>query len=156
MILDRIGAALLTPRQAVRQIDAGQGTRDVFWLLIARVVAGETPRLARALVRGGEGNLSAALSGILGAASAVLPDLLGILVGAILLSLFAGKKKPDRTLDVAACAWIPYLTVTLGGALLFTALGRPMTPLEQHLVDGLAVGWASLVWVLGLVELKRA
>jgi hypothetical protein len=149
-----VGAALLTPRQAVRQIAAGQGSRDVAWLLVARVVAGETPRLARALVRGWEGNFQALLSGIFNAASAVLPDVLGILVGAIVLSLLV--RKPDRTLDVAAVAWIPYLTVELFGALLFTALARPMRPLEQHLVDGVAVGWATLVWILGLLELKRA
>jgi hypothetical protein len=152
MILDRIGAVLVTPREAVRQNAAS----DVAWLLVARVVCGETPRLARALVRGWEGNLSAAITGILNAASAVLPDVLGILIGAILLGLFAGRKKPDRTLDVAAQAWIPYLTVELFGALLFTALGRPMRPLEEHAIDLVAVGWASAIWILGLVELKRA
>src|SRR5438874_12980977 len=106
MFLDRIGAVLVSPRDAVRQSAAP--ARDVAWLLVARVVAGETPRLARALVRGWEGNLAAALSGLLQAGSPVLPDLLGILAGAILLSLFAGRKKPDHTLDLAAQAWIPY------------------------------------------------
>jgi hypothetical protein len=155
MFVDRIGAVLVTPRQAVRQIDAGRGSRDVGWLLAARVVAGETPRLARALVRGWEGNLAAAMNGILQAATAILPDLLAILAGAILLSLLAGRKKPDRTLDLAALAWIPYLAVELCGALLFTALGRPMRPFEEHAVDAVAVGWATVVWLLALVELKR-
>jgi len=163
--LERIGAVLLSPRQAVRQIAAGQGARDVAWLLAARVVAGETPRIARALVRGWEGNLQAALMGLGNAAAAVLPDVLGILIGAILLSLFAGRRRfgpadsprsPDRTLDLAAQAWIPYLAVELAGALLFTALGRPMRPFEEHAVDVTAVGWASLIWIAGLLELKRA
>ncbi len=155
MFIDRIGAVLVAPRQAVRQIAAGQGGRDVAWLLAARVVAGETPRLARALVRGWEGNLQSAIYGALEAAAAVLPDVLGILFGAILLALFAGRKKPDRTLDIAAQAWIPYLAVELAGALLFTAVGRPMKSIEEHAFDVFAVGWASLVWILGLLELKR-
>ena len=154
MFVDRIGAVLIAPRQAVRQNAAR--ARDVAWLLAARVVAGETPRLARAVMRGVEGSPAAALSGILQAASAILPDLLGILVGAILLQLLGGRKKPDRSMDLAAQAWIPYLAVELVGALLFTALGRPMRPFEEHAVDFVAVGWASAVWLLSLVELKRA
>jgi hypothetical protein len=155
-LLHRIGAILLTPREAVRQIVAGQGASDAAWLIAARVIAGETPRIARALVRGWEGGVMAALSGLVSTFTVVLPDVLGILMGAILLSFFAGRKKPDRTLDVAASAWIPYLTVQLAGALLFTALGRPLGPTEQHIVDGVAVGWALIVWGVGLLELRRA
>jgi hypothetical protein len=156
MIVDRIGSILVSPREGVRQIVAGQGVTDVTFLLIARVVAGETPRLARSLVRGWEGNPSAAVSGVLAAATAVLPDVLGILIGAILLSLLGGRKKPDRTLDVAAYAWIPYLAVSLAGALAFTAIGRPMKPIEEYVINGIALGWASLVWLIGLVELRKS
>jgi hypothetical protein len=151
--LERVGASLVAPREAVREARAG----DVAWLLAARVVAGETPRLARALARGAEGALQPALMGIVGAASAVLPDVLGILIGAILLSFFVGRGvSRDRTLDVAASAWVPYLAVQLAGALAWSALGRPMRPVEEGVIDALAVGWSGLVWILGLVELRRA
>ena len=156
MIVDRIGSVLVSPREGVGQIVAGQGVADVTLLLVARVVAGETPRIARALVRGWEGNPSAAVSGVLGAATAVLPDVLGILIGAILLSLLGGRKKPDRTLDVAAYAWIPYLAVSLAGALLFTAIGRPMKPIEEYLISGIALGWSTVVWLVGLIELRKS
>jgi hypothetical protein len=164
MLIDRIGGILVSPREGVRQIVAGQGVADVTLLLATRVAAGETPRIARALVRGWEGNPSAAVSGVLAAATAVLPDVLGILIGAILLSLLGGRKKPiaergkvsDRTLDVAAYAWIPYLAVSLAGALLFTAIGRPMKPIEEYLINGVALGWATLVWIIGLSELRKS
>jgi hypothetical protein len=158
--LERIGGVLVAPREAMRQIAAGDASgmsaTVVAWLIAARVVAGETPRLARAVVRGLEGGVSAALSGIVSAFAVVLPDVLGILTGAILLSFFAARRKPDRTLDVAAAAWIPYLGVQLFAALLFTALGRPLRLVEQYVVDGAAVGWALVVWGIGLRELRRA
>jgi hypothetical protein len=157
--LDRVGLVLVAPREAVRQTVAGRGAADVAWLLVARVACGETPRLARALARLVEGEVGPALMGLLAAASAVLPDVLGILIGAILLAFFAGRQKPrntiDRTLDVAAYAWVPYLVVELAGALVWTALGREMRPREEIGVDVLAVGWATAVWILGLIELRR-
>lgn len=155
MIIDRIGLVLVSPRAAVRAAAAGQGSSDVTWLLALRVVCGETPRVVRALVRLGQGEPVTALMGLVGAASAVLPDVLGILTGAIVLSLLGGRKKPDRTLDVAAYAWVPYLAVSLAGALVFSGLSRPMRPLEERVVNALAVGWATVVWLLGLVELRR-
>ena len=148
-MLERIGNALIAPRKAIKEARAS----DIAWLLLFRVIAGETPRIARGLVRGYEGNVQAMVSGIVGAFSAVLPDLLGILIGAILLSLFV---RSQRTLDVAAIAWVPYLAVELCGALLFSALGRPMRPMEEHAIDLVAVGWATAVWILGVIELKRA
>jgi hypothetical protein len=161
--LQRIGLPLVAPRTAAQSIGVGEGARDVAWLLVARVVAGETPRIARAIARGTEGSLQSMLIGLVGAAGAVLPDVLGILIAAILLSFLGGRKKPsaergrvsDRTLDVAAMSWIPYLAVELAGALLFTALGRTMRPVEELLVDGAAVGWATVVWLIGLVTLRR-
>ena len=156
MIVDRIGSILVSPKEGVRQIAAGQGVADVTFLIIARVFAGETPRIARAMVRGWEGNPSAAVSGVLAAATAVLPDVLGILIGAILLSLLGGRKKPDRTLDVAAYAWIPYLAISLAGALLFTAIGRPMKPIEEYMISGIALGWSTIVWLIGLSELRKS
>ena len=152
---ERVGLVLVSPREAVRQTVAGRGAGDVAWLLTARVVCGETPRLARALMRLADGEVGPALMGLIGAASAVLPDVLGILIGAILLAFFAGRQKPDRTLDVAAYAWVPYLAVELMGALVWTALGREMRPREEMGVDVVAVGWATAVWIVGLIELRR-
>ncbi len=161
--VDRIGLSLVSPREAALEARAS----DVAWLLAARVVAGETPRIAQALARGLEGGPMPALMGLLNAASAVLPDVLGILIGAIVLAFFvrrrpmvdaskAGAKAvADRTLDVAAAAWVPYLFVQLCGALLWSALGRPMHPVEEGVIDALAVGWSGLVWTLGLIELRR-
>jgi hypothetical protein len=151
--VERVGAVIVSPRRAMRAAaaaPAGQGGRDVAWLIVLRLVAGETPRIARALVRGIESGPATGLSALLSTAGEVLPDVIGILIGAIAMALFAGRGRGERALDLAAYAWVPYLAVELGAALLFSALGHEPSAVARHVTDAIAVGWAIAVWAIGL------
>jgi hypothetical protein len=156
---ERIGGVLVSPRRTLAEAVTGppHGLRDVMILLAFRVVAGETPALAKAVAEVPGLGLAAAMRGVLHALLAVAPDVLGILVASILMSLCAGKAAVrGRELDVAAYAWVPYLAVTLFAALAATAVGRPPGPTVEALVQIAAVGWSALVWGLGLAALRRA
>ncbi len=88
---ERIGAVLIAPARAMEAAaaaPAGQGARDVVWLVAARLVAGEAPRLVRAGARLGALGFGAGVQGFAAAASQVLPDVVGILIAAMLMSLF--------------------------------------------------------------------
>jgi hypothetical protein len=163
----RIGSVLVAPREALARVADGEGgLSDVSWLLVARVVCGETPRLVKAFLGVKSLGPLAAIQGALGAASAILPDLLGILVGSVALALLRGlglhgrdrAGEPwakGRELDLAAVAWIPYLTVRVVSVLVFTALQRPPSTVEERVFDGLAVAWSVMIWTLALVMLRE-
>jgi hypothetical protein len=157
--LERVGGVLVTPKATLReacQAPLGRGTTDVGWLLLGRLTAGEAPRLARAIVRGLESGPRAAIAGLLLAAQEILPDVLGILIGGVIMSLFLARRREQHALDLAAYAWIPYLAVELVGALIFTALQRPPWPVERGIIDGVAVAWATAIWALGLRSARQA
>ena len=78
--------------------------------------------------------------------SAILPDLLGILLGAIALELVGRRAGPSRTLDLAGYAWVPYLAVQVISALAFTAIGSAPAPPVKLAVDLAGVAWALGVW----------
>jgi hypothetical protein len=160
---ERVGGVLLSPLATLRAVadsPSGRGTSDIAWLIAARLVAGETPRLLRAIFRGLDRGPLVGLQGLLMAAQQVLPDVLGILAAGLLMGLFAGRRPKDDTradpLDLAAYAWVPYLTVSLAGSLVFTLLGAPPSPTLRVVMDGAAVAWALVVWTLGLTVLRAA
>lgn len=155
----RVGGALVAPRRALAEAAAepsGRGFRDVSWLIAARLVAGETPRLVRALARLRAFGLLEGARSLAQVASQVLPDVVGVLVASLLMSLFASGPRARAASDVAAYAWVPYLAVELASALAFTALGRAPTATEKHVTDAIAIAWALAVWVIGLLVLRDA
>jgi hypothetical protein len=156
---ERIGGALVAPRRAMldaAEAPPGRGAVDVGWLIFARLIAGEAPRLVRAFARLRAIGLGAGLQSVAGVAGQVLPDVAGVLMASLVMSLFLPASRPSRpsALDVAAYAWVPYLAVELAAALAFTALGRAPSPVEKHVTDGLAIAWALGVWVVGLTVLR--
>jgi len=164
--LERIGGPLVAPRRALREAaDAaqGRGATDVAWLIAARIVCGETPRLVRSWFRGVELGFGAGLQGVIATMQTALPDLAGILVAALVMSLLAGPI-PKRVegapvkadaLDLAAYAWIPYLCLELAAALLFSLAGHSPSLRTRTLVTGAALAWAALVWLFGLLALRE-
>jgi hypothetical protein len=159
--VERVGAVLVAPRRAMREAataPVGHGSADVAWLIAAKLVAGETPRLARALVRGMEAGPGAALLGLVTTAQQVLPDVLGVLIASVVMSLLSGRGRGggERALDLAAYAWVPYLAVEVAAALAFTALGRPPSDAVSWLVAALGAAWAAMVWALGLAAARGA
>ena len=155
---ERIGGALVRPRALLSDGAAARhGVSDVAVLLALRVVAGETPLLARGVLGVPVLGPAALLRGVVQAVQSILPDLLGILLGGMLLGLLAGKRGAGRgrEQEMAAYAWLPYLAVTLAKALLDTALQRLPSRAEELATTALALGWSALVWGIALVEARR-
>jgi hypothetical protein len=151
---ERIGGVLIAPRRTFARLVAGEArASDVAWLVVFRLVAGELDGLAHAFAVAREIGIGAGAQEVLMVAGAVLPDIVGILAAGLMLQLFC---KARHAFDVAAYAWIPYLTVQLAGAFLFTALRRLPTPAEQKVQAALGVAWALVAWTLALVEARKA
>lgn len=163
-VFERIGGVLVAPRAALRAAAArsdGRGATDVAWLIAAKLVAGELPRLVRAGLRGVELGLGAGLQGVLMTLQAALPDVILVMVGGLVMSLFAGPRpagnqRPAEAVDVAAYAFVPYLAVQLAGALLYTALGQSPSQVATLTLRGVGLAWAGAIWAIGLLALRRA
>ncbi len=160
---ERIGGILVAPvstlRELVRQ-PGGRGASDVALLIAARLIAGETPRLLRAIFRGIDLGAGAGVSGVINALLTIAPDVIAILVASMLLSVLAGRRAKGTQeadpLDVAAYAWVPYLTVQLASALLFTLRGHPPSTTHETIILGVALAWSFVVWSAGLWVLRDA
>jgi len=79
--------------------------------------------------------------------------MLGIMLGALLLSFFAGRKKPDRTLDVAAYAGFP-ISPSSWPERSCLRVGGP----EADGGDSPSTWWrwgGDVVWILGLISQER-
>ncbi|MGZ3438161.1 MAG: hypothetical protein ACXVDD_01510 [Polyangia bacterium] len=150
---ERIGGVLVAPRRTFARLAAGEArASDVAWLVVMRLVAGELDRFARALAIGRELGAGAAVQEILMIARVILPDVVGILAAGVMLQLFCRAK---HAFDVAAYAWIPYLTVTLAGSLWFTARAEAPSPRALSIVEGAGLAWALAAWVVALVETRK-
>jgi hypothetical protein len=150
----RIGGVLVAPRRTFARLAAGEARAgDVLWLLVARLVAGELDLFARAVRIGREVGIGYGVQTMLAVVATVLPDVVVILVAGILMSLFAPRAA--RTFDVASYAWIPYLTAELAGALYYTARAELMPERVYVGVQAAGIVWATMVWAIALVALRR-
>ena len=150
---ERIGGVLAAPGRTFARLGAGAARpSDIAWLLVLRLASGELDRFARAVGMGREWGVGAAAQEFLVIATAVLPDVIGILAAGLLLQLFSRAR---HAFDVAAYAWVPYLAVQLAGALVFTALHRAPSPNARTVIEGLGLAWALAVWIVALVELRK-
>jgi hypothetical protein len=157
--LDLVGGALVAPRTTAAEVAGGEAALGAVSLLLAiKVVVDGGARLARALLGAPALGALAAVQGIVQTAASALPDLMAILVGAVALALLGGsaRGRRGRELDLAALAWVPYLAVRSAAALAHAALGHPPGALEDHLIDGVAVGWSLAVWAIGLRAWREA
>ena len=150
-----IGGALAAPRRTFGELLAGApgGLSQALWLLGLQLLALQLPELVRAawfLVavdpRGGATMLVQVIS------QPLLLPLLAALAGSVLLGWFGKRSGGDgRTLDLAALALAPYLTLQLVGALawrLLAAVG--LNPIQvQAAVLVLGGGWFLVL--LGLI-----
>jgi hypothetical protein len=117
----------------------------------------------RSWYRGVELGFGAGLQGVIATLQTALPDLAGILVAALVMSLLAGPT-PKRVagdpvkadaLDLAAYAWIPYLCIEMAAAVYFSLRGFPPSLRTRTIVTGVALAWAMLVWIFGLLALRE-
>jgi hypothetical protein len=151
--VERIGGVLVTPRRTMERLAAGEARAgDVAWLLVARVMAGELDQLARAWALARQIGVGFGLQSALATFTAVLPDVCGILVAGMVMGLFAPRTA--RAFDVAAYAWVPYLAVTMLGALYYTARGYPPSGRGLDVITGVGVAWAMAVWTFGLLATR--
>jgi hypothetical protein len=156
--LDRVGGIVVHPRATLRATAAtGEGgLRDVAILLFLRVLAGETLTIAKAFLSLPSMGLGGMLRELSRAAMAIVPDVLGILIAAVLMALLAGRKSRaarGSELDVAAYAWVPYLVVSVATALILSIAGYSGGLVEKIAIV-IALGWSAAVWILGLIELR--
>jgi hypothetical protein len=164
--LGRIGEVLVRPLAAMRRLAGGRegGLGDVAVLLLLALLAGQTRvggagedssvLLARAAMALGRLQPALAAQGLLRSASVLLPDLLAIVVGAVVLALLAGGRTGGRELDLAAVAWIPAILVHALAPIVFTAVGRDPTRAEAAWIFWGALAWAALCWTAALVALR--
>jgi hypothetical protein len=163
---ERVGGVLVAPRRALAlaaEAPAGRGLADVTWLITAKLVASEAPRLVRAGAKLVGLGVADGLRAFLDAAAQVLPDAVGVLVASMVMSLLlpasASTPAPSTKLragaiDLSAYAWVPYLAVELAAALAFTAMRRAPTRIEHGVVTAVALAWALAVWLVGLLALR--
>ena len=153
--LDRVGGVLVAPRRTLAGVVEGKGgLGDVAVLMVLRLLAEQMDVLARAVLGFSMLGARGLMAGIAGAASPLLPELLGILLGAVVIALAPGKLMKGargRELDIAGFAWVPFLAVRMVGALVFTGLGRAPVRGEEYAIDGIALAWAGGVLALGIL-----
>ena len=151
----RIGGILVEPRRTLARLAAGElRAGDIGWLVLAWLVAAYLPQLVHAVLLGRAAGVEAGFQALLSTVSALLPDVLGILVAGIVMSLFLPRSARTSALDLAAYAWVPYLAVQLAGSFIFTLRGRAASPLVQELVTAVGLGWAVVIWALALAAAK--
>jgi hypothetical protein len=159
--VDRVGAALVAPRALLGEEATHprpHGLSDITWLLLFRVVAGELPQLAHAVSLGLDHGVGFGATSALQAFGAVVPDIAGVLVGGLVLSLFVGgQSRPHgRSLDLAAYAWVPYLAVGAAAALIEGVRGYAPSRRLQTAVQAVALAWAAAVWCVALFSTRGA
>ncbi len=73
------------------------------------------------------------------------------------MSLFVpkGARGHGRSADLAAYAWVPYLSVQVAGSLAYSAVGHAPSQLVRQIVTGIAVAWAVVVWALAVDAARR-
>ncbi len=150
-----IGGAIVAPRRTFGQLLAGApgGLSEALWLLGLQLLVLQLPELVRATwflaavdPRGGASQLVQVIS------QPLLLPLLAALAGSVLLGWFGKRSGGDgRTLDLAALALAPYLTLQLLGAMAWRLLAAAgLNPLQvQAAVLVLGGGWFLVL--LGLI-----
>ncbi|HEX2572855.1 MAG TPA: redoxin domain-containing protein [Polyangia bacterium] len=153
-----VGGIVVRPRATLAAVAQGQGRLEhIFVLLALWAVARETRFFARAVLGYRFFGVRGALLTVKPAVEQVLPDLLAILLAGGVLALFIRKQRQQvlQAIVMAGYVWIPYLIVQLGGRLVPHVLGRAPSAGERYGIDLLALAWSGLLWLAGLVELRR-
>jgi hypothetical protein len=159
---ERIGRAILYPRQASAALCRGEpgGLRDAALLFLPRLLAGDVRRLGLQLIQVRDGGVGAALQLVVDAASALLPDVIGILLGGVVMSLLLGERerrlRPGLTIDLAAEAWLGWLFVHVLAALLQTILQRAPGPVLNGVVQWLALAVWVFYMMIGFFTVRRS
>lgn len=157
MFLERIGAALVAPRAALRAADRGgaegRTAGDATALVALSFFAIYFREIVAAIWVGSLEGFGVGFGLVLGVASRVLAMKLAVLfIAALVLTLAAGRARSlGRDFDLACVAFVPYLTVEIVGSLVLrttTALGLGLGPWFHVATEFLAYGWAGGILLL--------
>jgi hypothetical protein len=157
----RIGLAVLCPRLAAMRLCDGErgGLRDAALLFLPRVVAGDEVSLTFSLVHLSDAGAAGLLDVVLDALRALTPDLIGIALGGIVMSLLLGPRerllRPGLTIDLSAQAWLLWLFLLVVAKLGLTVLRLNPPPLWAQLGRYLALAAVALHWFNGLLVARR-
>lgn len=160
--IERIGAALLAPRQALAAADApqasGKAGSDAAWLIALAFLVTHTREVVLSVWLFAVEGLMVGLTTLMGSLGrAVTMDLAFLFVAGIALTILAGSKRAvNRDFDLACVAYVPIAALDMAATLLLRLLPRGSAgPLAQsvgqsihELVSPLAYGWALAVLVL--------
>jgi hypothetical protein len=148
--VDRLGAALLAPKKAFAEADAGRGgAPDAALLLALAFVCAELRVLVQAIWTALVVGLGAGLSLLLGRLLDFAGDALVVWgLSGLAITLAAGRKRsPSRDFDLAGVAFVPYLVLRLI---------LDWVPAPRTLEDGVAVAAAALWVVLAVWHARRS
>ena len=152
---DRVGGVLVHPRRTLSQVLAGRGgLRDVAVLMGLRLVAEQADLLARAVLGVRVLGVRALITGVAQAGSSLLPEMLGIVVGAVALALVGKTAARGRELDLSGYSWIAFLAVRVVAALVLTALQRAPSAVEERVIDGVALAWSAAMLGLAMIAVR--
>ena len=163
--LQRIGAVLVNPMAAQReaaQQRGGRGAVDIGFLLAIVWLAEQLPVLAHAFFRALSLGAGAGFQSLIGALYSLLPTILGVMMGAFVMSLLAGKPKeraPDQpppadAVDLSAYAVVPFVVVTASIDFYFSMRGYAPSEIFLRVATAVALAWSIAVWLCGVVALR--
>jgi hypothetical protein len=162
---ERIGAPLVSPRAGMRlaaEQRAGRGAADVGVLLLMMWLASQPPTLVHAVSLAREMGIGAGFRSLLSALQELMPLVLGVMMGALVLSVLAGRPPERRdaetpradAVDLAAYAIIPFVTVRSLVTFYFAARQSPPSQTVVMVIMGLAFLWSLVAWCFALIALK--
>ena len=153
--MDRIGAALVAPRAALRASDGpegqGRASSDITTLLLLTIAAIETELFVTVGWMVADGEYSGALTVLVtGAQKHLIMPIILLIGGGLALTLLAGKRRStSRDFDLTCVALTPLVIAELVHSLV-THLG-----IHAHAVAvSIGYGWATTLWVLALVHAR--
>jgi hypothetical protein len=155
--VDRVGAALVAPRRALADAEAGRGgLPDAVLLLVLKLVCTETQALVVGLWSFVAVGPVVALRALLAHLSGALgTDLVLLVAGGAAVTLLAGRRRnPSRDFDLAAVAWIPVLAVDTIASLAARLAGVEVGPRAAAALWLVALGWMALVLVLAVATAR--
>ncbi len=154
--MDRIGAALVAPRAALRASDGpeGQGRSggDITTLLLLTIAAIEAELFVTVGWMVVDGEYSGALTVLAtGAQKHLIMPIILLLAGSLALTILAGKRRSTaRDFDLACVALTPLVIVEI-----VHSLGTHAGVHAHGVAVSIGYGWAAVLWLLALVHARR-
>jgi len=159
--VERIGEAVATPMQALvaaeSEVRAGKSPTDAALLMLISFAVIQTAQLATTGWLLIDGEFMVALQTVPAyLARAVSQPLVFLLVGAVSLTVLAGRRRSiGKDIDLACVAFVPLVVVQLVAALAFRTLSIAPERWMTDVVGIVGYVWAASVLLLALRQARR-